>query len=164
MDETKSPVPTKVKPRTRQEMRAEKTAMWEEIRKKNESRKAKSIVKREKPSIRYDENGKPLMMQPWGQEGPAGSGEAYFWELLQDTRKSLTPEFVEKYCKERKSTDDETDISVLKDFVKIVTCLAEESVEKRNAKREEDIRSVRRDTGFYEDEGTTEEEFEDNDE
>lgn len=160
MDETKPP---KAKPRTRLEMRAEKTAMWEEIRKKNESRKAKNIVRKEKPSIRTDENGKLLMMQPWGQESPAGSGEAYFWELLQDVKKSLTPEFVEKYCKERKSSDDETDISVLKDFVKLVVREAEESVEKRNAKREEDIRGVRRDTGFYEDEGTSEEEFEDND-
>lgn len=147
--------------KTRAEIRKERDELWAKLRK---PLSAKKEISMSKPSMKYVD-GKPVLVYPWGQEMPAGMCEIYFWELLQDIRSGLTEETIDKYVEANYPADLRAAVKdTLLPFTKMVLEGAEKSVEQRDKEREEDIREVRRATEFYKDEGTTEADFEGDDE
>lgn len=136
----------------------ERNKFWEEQRRKNLP--AKKEVEIKTPSIRFDDKGNGFVMQSWGQELPAHDSEIYFWELLQYTKDLLTKKCIIEFCKNRKQSDDDTDISVIENFILFVNKSAKKAAENRATQRINDIIESRKSINFYEELSTTMEDFE----
>ena len=145
----------------------------DELQKEKDERKARVVktvpARKEtalyKPEAKYNDDGVLMVTQSWGQQLPALSDTEYFWNVLDDVRKNLTHASIERYAIENNLINDlgeiGDNINLILKYANWVLKSAEASAHMRDKERELAIREVRRDIGFYDDEGTTEEEFED---
>lgn len=153
----------KNKNKSRDDINKERNEIWAQAAERANKRKtAKKEIELKKPTAKLGDDGRLMIIHSWGQELPAAHDSEYFWNVLEDLRKNMTREAICRFFIDTKVAESDEEVNLLGKFCLWAINEAENSAWERDRKREEQIRDVRRDTGFYESEGMTEEEFEEN--
>lgn len=114
----------------------ERSNSWKKAR---DGVSVKRVAPLRHPSAQYVD-GTLMVTQTWGQVLPALCDTEYFWNVLEDLRKNLTPDAINLFAKDSKITNVD-DILI---FANWAVKTASDSAFARERKRDEEIEEVRR--------------------